>query len=223
MIDKSPQTIQTMFNMIAQRYDFINEIMSFGTQKIIKYLCIKSLHTKPNDNVIDLCCGTGDLARIIKKIQPKSTVVGVDFSEKMLEIAKDKNPDIKFLQCDVTNLPFADNSIDIVTMGFGLRNVQNTQKAMSEIHRILKPEGKFLHLDFGKKNLISRIYDKITPLLVSRFTDNFSAYSYLIQTRQTFPEPDDLIKIFKVNGFKLYKKMDFLSIISAQIMCKRVK
>ncbi len=219
--DKSPQAIQTMFNMIATRYDSINNIMSFGTHLSVKSACVKSLNIKPHDNVLDLCCGTGDLAGLIKSLYPQACVTGIDFSENMLDIAKDKYPNIKFFQGDATNLPYQDNTFDIVTMGFGLRNIQNAEKAVEEVYRILKPNGKFLHLDFGEKNIISKIYDKITPFIVSRFTDNASAYSYLIKSRQIFPKPAELIKDFESKGFKLYKREDYLfGVISSQIMVK---
>ena len=218
---KTPEAIHTMSNMIAKRYDMINNIMSFGTHLGVKSACIKSLDIKPHDNVLDLCCGTGDLAGLIKKIQPQACVTGIDFSENMLDIAKDKYTNVQFFQGDATSLPYEDNTFNIVTMGFGLRNIQNAEKAVEEVYRILKPNGKFLHLDFGEKNLISKIYDKLTPLIVSRFTDNAPAYSYLIKSRQIFPIPAELIKDFESKGFKLYKRKDYLfGVISSQIMIK---
>lgn len=221
MYDKNPQAIHTMFNMIADKYDLINNIMSFGTHAIIKSDCIKKLSLKPHDNVLDLCTGTGDLAGLIKKIQPEACVTGIDFSENMIDIAKDKYPNVQFFQGDATSLPYEDNTFDIVTMGFGLRNIQNAEKAVEEVYRILKPNGKFLHLDFGEKNIISKIYDKITPIIVSRFTDNAPAYNYLVKSRQIFPIPAELIKDFESKGFKLYKREDYLlGVISSQIMMK---
>ncbi len=218
---KTPETIHTMFNMIAQKYDLINNIMSFGTHSHVKSACIKSLDIRPHANVLDLCSGTGDLAGLAKKIQPDACVTGIDFSENMIDIAKDKHPTVRFLQGDATSLPYEDNTFDIVTMGFGLRNIQNAEKAVEEIHRILKPNGKFLHLDFGEKNLINKIYDKITPLIVSRFTDNTLAYSYLIKSKQIFPTPAELIKDFERKRFKLHKRKDYLcGVISSQIMVK---
>lgn len=219
--DKSPETIQTMFNMIANRYDLINNIMSFGTQLYVKSKCVKNLDINPHDNVLDLCCGTGDLAGMIKKAHPNACVTGIDFSENMLNIARKKYPQIQFFQGDATSLPYQDNTFDIITMGFGLRNIQNAEKAVEEIHRTLKPNGQFLHLDFGEKNLISKIYDKITPFLVSRFTDNAPAYSYLIKSRQIFPTPSELIEDFERKGFKLKTRKDCLGgVISFQIMTK---
>lgn len=220
-LDKTPASIRTMFNMIANKYDFVNNVMSFGTQNHVKNRAIKMLDIKPHDNVIDLCCGTGDLSGIIKKTSPHACITGIDFSEKMLSVAKEKYTDICFMQGDVTNLPYADNSFDFAVMGFGLRNILNAEKAVEEVYRILKPNGKFLHLDFGRKNFASRVYDKMTPLLIKLFTENTQAYSYLIKSKQEFPTPKDLIKDFKSKGFKLVKRKDFLcGVISAQVLEK---
>ena len=220
-LDKTPASIRTMFNMIANKYDFVNNVMSFGTQNHVKNQAIKMLDIKPHDNVIDLCCGTGDLSRIIKKTSPHTCITGIDFSEKMLSVAKEKYTDICFMQGDVTNLPYADNSFDFAVMGFGLRNILNAEKAVEEVYRILKPNGKFLHLDFGRKNFASRVYDKMTPLLIKLFTENTQAYSYLIKSKQEFPTPKDLIKDFESKGFKLVKRKDFLcGVISAQVLEK---
>ena len=197
IIDKNPETIHVMFNMISKKYDFMNNLMSLGTHNFVKYKSVKNLDIKPHTKIIDLCCGTGDLARITKKIEPNAIVTGIDFSEEMLKIAKNKTPNgkIQYLQGDITNLPYEDNSFDTVTMGFGLRNILNAEKAVEEIYRILKPNGSFLHLDFS--------------------------YEYLIKSKQNFPSPEDLINDFENKGFKLKKRQDFIfGIISSQIMTK---
>lgn len=226
-IDKSPETIHKMFNSVAQRYDFLNNLMSFGTHNYVKYMSIKNLVIKPHDSVLDLCCGTGDLARLIKKIQPEAHVTGIDFSEKMLEIAVRKNSakkqcrQIKYIQGDVTDLPYEDNTFDFVIIGFGLRNIANAEKAVEEAYRVLRPNGSFLHLDFGKKNLLSKIYDKTTPLLIRLASGNSIPYSYLINSKKIFPLPEELIKDFESKGFKFKKREDYLlGVISAQIMTK---
>ena len=219
--DKSPQKIQIMFNIIANRYDFLNNLMSLSTQRYIKYKSIKNLNIKPHDKIIDLCCGTGDLSIIIKQIEPQADVTGIDFSDKMLEVAKQKSQNIQYLQGDVTALPYPDNTFDCTVMGFGLRNIQNAEKAVEEAYRILKPGGCFMHLDFGKKNLISKVFDITIPVLAKLFTENYSAYAYLIKSKQIFPEPEDLIKDFESKGFKLKKRQDFLfGVISMQVMVK---
>ncbi len=220
-LDKTPETIHTMFNMIAKKYDLANNIMSFGMQKYCKNSAIKMLDIKSNSNVIDLCCGTGDLSAIIKKFNPDCQITGIDFSENMLKIAKSKHKNIQFWQGDVTNLPYEDNFFDIAVMGFGLRNILNAEKSVEEVYRVLKPNGQFLHLDFGRKNLSSKIYETITPILTKIFTDNPKAYSYLIKSKREFPEPQDLIKDFESKGFKLKKRKDFIfGVISAQLMQK---
>lgn len=219
--DKSPQKIQIMFNIIANRYDFLNNLMSLSTQRYIKYKSIKNLNIKPHDKIIDLCCGTGDLSIIIKQIEPQADVTGIDFSDKMLEVAKQKSQNIQYLQGDVTALPYPDNTFDCAVMGFGLRNIQNAEKAVEEAYRILKPGGCFMHLDFGKKNLISKVFDITIPVLAKLFTENYSAYAYLIKSKQIFPEPEDLIKDFESKGFRLKKRQDFLfGVISMQVMVK---
>lgn len=223
ILDKSPETIHVMFNIISEKYDFMNNVTSFGTHNYVKYRSIQSLNIQANNNIIDLCCGTGDLARIIKQLHPDTCVTGIDISEKMLQIAKSKSSKgkIQYLQGDVTNLPYQDNTFDIVTMGFGLRNIQNAEKAVEEAYRILKPHGSFLHLDFGEANFLSKIYERTTPILAKIFTKNDFSYDYLIKSKQNFPPPKDLIKDFQSKGFKLKKRKDYLfGVISTQIMTK---
>ena len=221
-LDKTPDTIHTMFNVISSEYDFMNNIISFGMHNYIKSECIKSLDIKPHDIVLDLCCGTGDLAGLVKKYQPNTDVCGIDISENMIKIAKNKYKNIQFFQGDITNLPYKDNYFDIVTFGFGLRNILNAEKAVEEIYRILKPNGIFLHIDFGNKNFANKIYDKITPFLASNFTKNKSAYNYLIKSKEIFPEPKDLIKDFESKGFKIIKRKDYIfNVISSQVLTKK--
>lgn len=220
-LDKTPETIRTMFNMIADKYDFVNNAMSFGTQNYVKNQSIKLLEIPHHAKVIDLCCGTGDLSKIVKKQSSTALVTGIDFSDRMISIAKTRDQEVEFLQGDVTNLPYSDESFDFAIMGFGLRNILNAEKAIEEVYRILKSGGYFLHLDFGKKNFASKIYDLLTPILIRLFTENREAYSYLIKSKQEFPTPDDLIKDFESKGFKFVQRKDFLcGVISVQVLQK---
>ena len=220
-LDKTPETIRTMFNMIADKYDFVNNAMSFGTQNYVKNQSIKLLEIPHHAKVIDLCCGTGDLSNIVKKQAPTALVTGIDFSDRMISIAKTRVQEVEFLQGDVTNLPYSDESFDFAIMGFGLRNILNAEKAIEEVYRILKSGGYFLHLDFGKKNFASKIYDLLTPILIRLFTENREAYSYLIKSKQEIPTPDDLIKDFESKGFKFVQRKDFLcGVISVQVLHK---
>lgn len=140
-----------MFNKIAAKYDFLNNIISFGLHKYIKMRAVKALEIQPDSKVLDLCCGSGDLGKMVKEIQPSCDVIGVDFSSKMIELARFKNQNITYWELDALNLPFEKNSFDYVLMGFGLRNINDKGKVLEEIHKILKSNGKFLQLDFGKK------------------------------------------------------------------------
>ena len=218
---KAPKYIKDLFNQIAYKYDFMNNLMSFGTHKFIKRECIKMLNIQTHCKVLDACCGTGDLANFAKTIQPLSEVTGADFSENMLAIAKNKFNNIKFIQTDITHLPFSDKEFDFVTMGFGLRNISNPEQALTEIYRILKPGGKFLHLDFGKKNFAGKMFDILTPILAKFFYGNSEPYRYLIKSKKEFPEPDELIKDFEKCGFSFKLSKEFIfGAISAQIMKK---
>ncbi|MBO5434204.1 ubiquinone/menaquinone biosynthesis methyltransferase [bacterium] len=218
---KTPEYIQKMFDKIAEKYDFMNNTMSFGLHKWIKKDCIEILDINPHSKVLDACTGTGDLAKCIQKSQPLTEIIGIDFSYNMLDIAELKNDGIIFEQGDITNLEFADNSFNFVTMGFGLRNISNPEKALSEIYRVLKPGGKFLHLDFGKKNFVSKIFDYIVPITTKIFGGDFDSYSYLIKSKNAFPEPEELIKDFEKSGFNFVIRKDYLfGTISMQIMKK---
>lgn len=218
---KAPEYIQNLFNSIAGKYDLLNNAMSFGLHKFVKKDCLKLLCLKEGANVLDGCCGTGDMAGFVKEIQPFAEVTGVDFSENMLEIAKTKVKNVHFMKGDVTSTNFPDNSFDAVIMGFGLRNISNPERALFEILRIMKPGGKFLHLDFGRKNLASRMFNILIPIAAFFFGGDFKSYSYLVKSKNAFPEPDELIEDFEKSGFDFVMRKDYLfGIISAQIVKK---
>ena len=213
--------IKNLFDNLSNKYDFMNNIISFGTHKIIKEKAIKALNIKPNSKVLDLCCGTGDLGAIIKKIEPTCDVIGIDFSPQMLEIARKKNPNITYWEANATDLKFEKNTFDYIVMGFGLRNIPEKNKALEQIYKILKVNGLFMHLDFGKQNKISKIYDNLILFLAKIFTKNTKPYKYLVLSKNNFLEPEELIDLFKFNKFEyvMHKNL-MLNQISYQIMKK---
>lgn len=218
---KAPEYIQDLFNKIADKYDFLNNCISFGLHKIVKKDCVKLLEIPPHAKVLDACTGTGDIAFFIKEIQPLADVTGVDFSENMLLIAEKKLQGVKLLKGDITNLEFEDNTFDFLTIGFGLRNISNPEKALKEIYRVLKPGGKFLHLDFGRKNLAGKFFEIFTPVAAKIFLKNAEPYKYLIKSKRVFPEPQELISDFEKSGFEFKLRKDYvLGAISVQIMKK---
>lgn len=213
--------IKNMFDNLSKDYEFMNNIISFGTHKLIKKIAIKTLKIEPHSKVLDLCCGTGDIGAIIKKLEPSCDVIGVDFSEQMLEIARRKNPNITYWLANATDLKFEKNSFDYIVMGFGLRNIPEKNKAIEQIYKTLKINGSFLHLDFGKQNLYSKIYDNIILFLSKIFIKNSKPYKYLVLSKRNFMEPDELIELFKFNKLKyVTHKNLLLEIISFQIMKK---
>lgn len=221
MKNKTNFEIKNMFDKISENYDFMNRIISFGLNEYVKTQAIKALNIKPNSKVLDLCCGSGDLGKIIKKIQPSCDVIGVDFSQNMIELASKKNPNITYRQMDVTSLTFEKNSFDYIVMGFGLRNIPQKNKALEEIYRTLKTEGQFLHIDFGKHNIYSKIYDIIILFIVKFFTKNTKPYKYLILSKRNFLEPEELIELFKFNKLTYVKHQNmFFDVISFQILKK---
>lgn len=221
MINKEPEKIKTMFNKIAKNYDLLNNIISFFTHYQVKKIAVKSLNIIPNSKVLDLCCGTGDLGRIAKKLTSSCEVTGVDFSKNMTNIAAKKNPNIQYLEQDATNLNFENNSFDYVLMGFGLRNIQDRKSALKEVYRLLKKDGAFLHLDFGAKNFLNKIYDNIISVLTRIFFKNKESYLYLLKSKNEFPAPNILAEEFKDIGFKVKTiKYCCFNLISFQICTK---
>lgn len=216
-MNKNPEKIKEMFNKIANVYDFNNKIISFGLHKKIKKLAIEIYPF--SGTCLDLCTGTGDIAGFLSSY---CEVIGVDFSKNMLEIARKKHPKIKFLEEDCTNLSFENNSFDNITISFGLRNIENYDLALDEIYRILKPKGKFLHLDFCKNNPLADIfYDFLIPKLVKIFYKDNVPYEYLIKSKQLFFDEKNLIELFKKHNLKLIKQKKFLFGTIACQLCEK--
>ena len=139
----------------------------------------------------------------------------------MIQIARKKYPDITFLEGNCTHLPFLNNSFDIVTMSFGLRNIENYKAAIKESFRVLEDGGQLMHLDFGEKNFISKIFDFIASKLIHLFYGNKVPYEYLVKSKREFFTPENLIREFESEGFILKKRKDYLfGVISMQIFEK---
>ena len=219
---KNPETIKILFNNLAKRYDFFNRVISLGMQTRVKKKSLKLLNIEDGSNVLDICTGTGDLAFFINKINPNLNITGIDFSEKMLEIARNKQKDyqnnMKFFLADGRELPFEDDTFDIVTIGFGLRNIENYERVISEIHRVLKPKGQILNLDFScDKSFANSVFDLLTSILTS-FTSKKNSFRYLISSKKEFLSSTDLINLFRRKGFIFLKRKYFaFEVISAEV------
>ncbi|MBQ4646212.1 MAG: ubiquinone/menaquinone biosynthesis methyltransferase [Candidatus Gastranaerophilales bacterium] len=220
--DISCEIIKEMFDKLAQKYDFLNNIISLYTHKLFKKQAIKTLDFCENCKVLDLCCGSADVSKIVKKINPKAQIIGVDFSSKMLEIAKNKIKNVEFIEANASELPFSNDEFDIIICAFGFRNIIEKSKALSEIKRVLKTNGQFLHIDFEGKSKFSLIYDIAILILLQFFIKDKSPYKYLINSKKHFYTTNELIEMFeKINLKCVLKKRKFFNIVSFQKMIKK--
>ena len=193
-----------MFNGIAPKYDILNTILSFGIHHLWRRKTVNVGALKANSRLLDCATGTGDLAIAFKKSNPLVGVTGLDFSNKMLEIAQKKiknvSLDIDLLTGDILSLPFKNNSFDAVSISFGIRNVDNTLLGLKEMARVTSAGGKIIILEFGQPtgfmNLIYRIYSNtIMPFIGRIFSGNEGAYKYLPATALSYPCREKFIKI----------------------------
>jgi demethylmenaquinone methyltransferase/2-methoxy-6-polyprenyl-1,4-benzoquinol methylase len=167
---------------------------------------------RSGDDVLDACCGTGDLAMAARNAGA-SHVVGVDFSERMLERARRKAPELEWVQSDVLELPFEDASFDAVVVGFGVRNVDDLEAAIRELRRVLRPGGRLGILEIttprGPLKVFYRLwFDRIVPLL-GRLLPGGDAYTYLPASVRRFPGPEQLAELLRSCGFEAVRFRPF--------------
>lgn len=191
--------VNDLFARIARRYDLINDLQSFGLHRNWKRRVAELARVAPGTRALDLCCGTGDIAFALA--QRGAEVTGLDFSAQMLEVAAGRQPidpksetqNPKFIQGDAQQLSFAENSFDIVTMGYGLRNLTSWQRGLEEMYRVARPGARLIVLDFGKPpNPIWRAvyfaHLKISvPLIGLLFCGDASAYAYILESLKHYP------------------------------------
>ncbi|MBD2138428.1 bifunctional demethylmenaquinone methyltransferase/2-methoxy-6-polyprenyl-1,4-benzoquinol methylase UbiE [Anabaena sp. FACHB-1237] len=208
------EQIQTIFNKIAPVYDELNDKLSLGQHRIWKQMTIKWTQVQPGNIGLDLCCGSGDLTFLLaRKITNSGQTYGVDFSCNLLEMAKKRckdyypQPQINWLEADVLNLPFDNNYCHVVTMGYGLRNVQNIPLCLQEIYRVLKPGGKAAILDFHRpsnqyiRNIQQWYLDNcVVPLATQMGLKE--EYAYISPSLDRFPRGSEQKKIAQEIGFQ---------------------
>ncbi|HZF00571.1 MAG TPA: bifunctional demethylmenaquinone methyltransferase/2-methoxy-6-polyprenyl-1,4-benzoquinol methylase UbiE [Methylomirabilota bacterium] len=204
--------VNDLFASIARRYDLLNDLQSFGLHRLWKRRVVRLAKVKSGDRALDLCCGTGDISFALAKNGAETT--GLDFSEKMLEVAQSrfensklKIQNIKFTQGDAQQVPFPDNSFDAVTVGYGLRNLASWGRGVDEMVRVAKPGGRIVVLDFGKPPnfLWRKIYFAhlrcSVPLIGLLFCGNSQAYAYILESLKNYPA--QLAIAGKMRGLKL--------------------
>lgn len=203
-----------MFDAIAGRYDFLNHFLSVGIDRRWRKRAIRSLELTGRERVLDLCTGTGDLAIGARTaVPPARRIVGVDFAGEMLKVGDAKLRrlglvrSISLVRGDAEHLPIADRSVDAVTIGFGIRNVEHMPVAFDEIHRVLVPGGRFAILEFavptapGVRGAYLWYFRNILPLLGRAISRHPGAYDYLPASVGAFETPDEFVTILRRSGF----------------------
>jgi demethylmenaquinone methyltransferase/2-methoxy-6-polyprenyl-1,4-benzoquinol methylase len=189
--------VQDLFAGIARRYDLINDVQSFGLHRLWKRRLVTLAGIRPGERALDVCCGTGDIAFALAR--RGAMVTGLDFSEPMLAVARTRSRRFgtrrpsEFIQGDAQQLPFADDSFDVVTVGYGLRNLADWKTGVQEMRRVARPGGRLLVLDFGKpdwppwRTVYFGYLKFMVPLLGRVFCGNADAYSYILESLRHYP------------------------------------
>ena len=203
--------VKGVFNKVFDKYDLMNDFMSLGIHRIWKKDFVQMINPSKNKKLIDVGCGTGDIASLyIKATSNKASILCVDPNKKMIEEGKKKLNKFKNITWKVgyaENLKVPNNSYDFYTISFGLRNTKNLNKSLAEAYRVLKTGGRFLCLEFSKiENLnldfIYKNYSKIIPLLGQIIVGDKKPYEYLIQSIEKFVNQEQLLEIMRKNNFK---------------------
>ena len=205
--------VNRMFDRVAGRYDALNSLMTAGLHHRWRERAAARTELGPGDSALDVCCGTGDLAlELAKLVTPDGRVVGCDFSEPMLDLAREKAAErsadgVRFEWADALELPYDGERFDAVTVGFGVRNLADLDRGLREMARVLKPGGRVVILEITQPTrpplslFYSLWFDRIVPLL-GTFSSNPEAYSYLPESVRSFPSPHGLAEKMDSAGFK---------------------
>lgn len=198
--------IRSFFSAIARRYDFANHLLSCGCDFLWRRTAARQLAQWKPGRILDLATGSGDLALTLRRACPGSTVIGADFCRPMLIEAQRKQQPL-LVECDALHLPFREQTFDAVTIAFGLRNMENWKAALTEITRVLRPGGHLLILDFsiptGFTRGIYRFYlHNVLPSVAAWVTRERTAYSYLAESIEAFPQGEAMVGLIEEAGFR---------------------
>ena len=206
----SERLITKVFQDVSEKYDLMNDLMSLGVHRLWKKNFINWLNPQENTILIDVASGTGDIANLyLNKINYKGSVCCVDENKEMLDLNKkkiEKNASVKWFCNSAEKLPFKNNYFDYYTISFGIRNVSNINNVLKEAHRVLKPGGRFLCLEFSKVkneilNRFYKIYSKSIPQIGKLIVGKSEPYEYLVNSIEKFDSQDEFFKKIKKQNF----------------------
>lgn len=208
-LDKQKTDVASMFDAVATRYDLTNDAMTFGISRWWRVEITKSLAPKPGELILDLAAGTG--ASSLPYARAGARVIAGDISEGMLDVGRKRHPEIEFVYADALDLPFDDNTFDAVTITYGFRNVQNTQQALAEMFRVLKPGGRLLIAEFSTPTckpfaaFYKRYIMRALPAVAKAVSSNPEAYVYLAESIRAWPAQQPLARLIRDAGFDQVK------------------
>ena len=203
--------VESVFDQVYDQYDLMNDFMSFGVHRLWKKDLLNIMNPSPKQKLIDVACGTGDIAQIfLKYVNTSSEITCVDPNKGMIKKGKEKLSQYKNLNWIIApaeKLPISKDKFDFYTISFGLRNTKNLNKALAEAHRVLKPGGRFLCLEFSKiqnqsLNFIYKNYSKLIPSIGGLVVGDKKPYEYLIKSIDQFINQMELIELMSKNGFE---------------------
>lgn len=205
-LEKKPHEVASMFDGIAAKYDITNDVISLGQDRAWRKATVAAVDPRLGEIILDLAAGTGTSSEPFAAAG--ASVVPCDFSVGMLKVGKQRRADLPFIAGDATQLPFADNTFDAATISFGLRNVVDTDKALSELLRVVRPGGRVVICEFSTptwapfRTVYSEYLMKALPAVAGVFTKDTGSYDYLAETISQWPDQEGLAALMQKAGWR---------------------
>ncbi|MDC0759857.1 demethylmenaquinone methyltransferase [Brevibacillus sp. AG] len=227
-MNEKAEYVHSVFESIANDYDKMNNVISFGSHIAWRNYTMKQMNIQPGHTALDVACGTADWTiALAKAVGKEGSVVGLDFSQNMLDVGAYKvanagvGNNVKLVNADAMNLPYEDHTFDFVTIGFALRNVPDVQQVLNEMARVVKPGGKVVSLEVSKppflpyRKLFYLYFYKILPFIAKLTVNKYEEYAWLPQSLTNFPDSRELASMFQKAGLDPVQVKLFMGGVSA--------